>query len=148
ARALAPVLPLLGLLAGGSVLEGAGSEAPLPRAVGPQGIRAPTPEPAANPGPRGPSSPGGAPPPAPLPAGPPPRPGFDKQAPPQLFSLPEAVAFGLENSPRLRAAYAATERAQGQEQVAFAPFLPQIDYLSHTGVTSLDLGPTPLGATG
>jgi outer membrane protein TolC len=67
---------------------------------------------------------------------------------PAAFSLPEAVAFGLQNNPRLLAALAAIERAQGQEQVAFAPFLPEIDFLSHAAVTSPALGPAPAGATG
>jgi outer membrane protein TolC len=65
-----------------------------------------------------------------------------------VFSLPQAVVFGLENNPRLLAARAAIERAQGQEDVAFAPFLPQIDFLSHGGVTSPALGPAPIGVTG
>src|SRR5262245_19955781 len=45
----------------------------------------------------------------------------EKPGPPPVFSLPQAVAFGLQNSPRLQAALAAIERARGQEQVAFAP---------------------------
>jgi outer membrane protein TolC len=65
-----------------------------------------------------------------------------------VFSLPGAVAFGLRNSPRLRAAYAAIERTGGQEQAAFAPFLPQIDLLSHYGVASKALGPASAGPTG
>jgi outer membrane protein TolC len=65
-----------------------------------------------------------------------------------VFPLPQAVAFGLQNNPRLLAARAAVERAQGQEEVAFAPFLPEIDFLSHGGVTSPALGPAPVGATG
>jgi outer membrane protein TolC len=65
-----------------------------------------------------------------------------------VFSLPQAVAFGLQNNPRLQAALAAIERARGQEQLAFAPFLPQVDFLSHGGVTSPNLGPSSAGATG
>jgi outer membrane protein TolC len=65
--------------------------------------------------------------------------------PPATFSLPQAVAFGLENNPRLAAALAAIQRARGQEQVAFAPFLPQIDFLSHGAATSPALGPAPVG---
>src|SRR5262249_20170050 len=68
--------------------------------------------------------------------------------PPPVFTLPQAVAFGLENNPRLLATLAAVGRARGQEQVAFAPFLPQIDFLSHGGVTSPALGPAPVGLTG
>jgi outer membrane protein TolC len=44
--------------------------------------------------------------------------------------LPEAIGLALQNNPRLRAALAAIERARGQETVAFAPFLPQIDMLN------------------
>jgi outer membrane protein TolC len=45
-------------------------------------------------------------------------------------------------------ALAAIDRAQGQEQAAFAPFLPQIDFLTHYGVTSRALGPASAGITG
>jgi outer membrane protein len=88
---------------------------------------------------------------APLPRSPdvPPSPAAAAEAPgPPVFSLPQAVAFGLENNPRLLAARAAIERAQGLEDVAFAPFLPEIDFLSHGGVTSPALGPAPIGKTG
>ena len=64
------------------------------------------------------------------------------------FTLPDAIAFALRNNPRLRSARAAIERAQGQEQVAFAPFLPQIDVLGQYGVTSANLAPGIPGPTG
>ncbi len=64
------------------------------------------------------------------------------------FSLPQAIDFGLQNSPRLRAALAAIDRARGQEQAAFAPFLPQVDFLFHSGDTSKALGPNSAGPTG
>jgi outer membrane protein TolC len=67
---------------------------------------------------------------------------------PTVFSLRQAIDFGLRNNPRLRAALAAIERAQGQEQVAFAPFLPQLDLLTHYGATSRALGPASAGITG
>ncbi len=67
---------------------------------------------------------------------------------PTVFSLPQAVAFGLQNNPRLAAALAAIERARGEEQAAFAPFLPEMDLLTHSGVTSPKLGPASAGATG
>jgi outer membrane protein TolC len=67
---------------------------------------------------------------------------------PQAFSLPEAIAFGLRNNPRLLAALAGIERARGQEQVAFAPFLPELNLITHGGVTSPALGPAGGGATG
>jgi outer membrane protein TolC len=66
----------------------------------------------------------------------------------EALSLPQAVAFGLRNNPRLLAALAAIDRTRGQEQAAFAPFLPEIDFLSHGGVTSGALGPASAGATG
>jgi outer membrane protein TolC len=66
----------------------------------------------------------------------------------QVFSLAQAVDAGLRDNPRLRAAAAAVERGRGQEQVAFAPFLPQVDLLSHFGQTSRVLGPAAAGATG
>jgi outer membrane protein len=68
--------------------------------------------------------------------------------PAEEFSLPQAIAFGLRNNPRLLAALASIDRARGQEQAAFAPFLPEIDFLSHGGVTSGALGPAAAGSTG
>jgi outer membrane protein TolC len=65
-----------------------------------------------------------------------------------IFALPEAIAFGLQSNPRLRAARADTERAQGAEQVAFAPFLPQIDLLAQYGVVSATLAPGTVGNEG
>ena len=65
----------------------------------------------------------------------------DKPAEPTIFTLPDAIAFALRNSPRLRSARAAIERARGQEQAAFAPFLPQIDVLGQYGVISSTLAP-------
>ncbi len=65
-----------------------------------------------------------------------------------VFSLRQAIDFGVRNNPRLRAALAAIERTQGQEQAAFAPFLPQVDLLTHSGVTSQALGPASAGMTG
>jgi outer membrane protein len=64
------------------------------------------------------------------------------------FALPEAIAFALQNNPRLRFARATIERAQGQEQVAFAPFLPQIDVLAQYGVVSSTLAPGVPGNEG
>jgi outer membrane protein TolC len=64
------------------------------------------------------------------------------------LSLPEAIRFGLENSPRLRSALAAIERAAGQEQAAFAPFLPQIDVLTRGVATSKTLLPGAPGIVG
>src|SRR5262249_44828115 len=47
-----------------------------------------------------------------------------------------------------RSARAAIERAQGEEQVAFAPFLPQIDLLGQYGVVSGTLAPGVPGNEG
>src|SRR5262245_26166620 len=70
------------------------------------------------------------------------------ELPPTTFGLADAIAFGRRNNPRLRSARAALERARGQEQVAFAPFLPQIDLLGQAGVVSATLAPGTPGATG
>ena len=67
---------------------------------------------------------------------------------PEIFGLGDAIAFGVANNPRLRSASAAIAGAQGQEQVAFAPFLPQIDLLSQAGVVSATLAPGIPGTTG
>jgi outer membrane protein TolC len=67
---------------------------------------------------------------------------------PTTFALADAIAFALRNSPRLRSARAAIERARGQEQVAFAPFLPQIDVLGQYGVVSSTLAPGVPGNEG
>jgi outer membrane protein len=75
-------------------------------------------------------------------------PAADAAPPADVFALRQAVDFGLQNNPRLPAALAAIERARGQEDVAFSPFLPQIDYLSHAAITSPALGPAAAGATG
>jgi outer membrane protein TolC len=64
------------------------------------------------------------------------------------FTLRQAILFGLRNNPRLQAALASIDRARGEEQTAFAPFLPEIDLLTHGGVTSPSLGPASAGATG
>jgi TolC family type I secretion outer membrane protein len=79
-------------------------------------------------------------------AAPPLAPSADNEA--SALSLAEAIAFARQNSPRLREARAAIERARGQEQAAFAPFLPQIDLLSQSGVTSDNQGPGATGPTG
>jgi outer membrane protein TolC len=62
--------------------------------------------------------------------------------------LPEAIGIALENNPRLRAALAAIDRARGEEAVAFAPFLPQVDLLNRvvaTGKSTLPGSPGPTG---
>jgi outer membrane protein TolC len=68
--------------------------------------------------------------------------------PSNLFTLPDALTFAMEHSPRLKSARAAIERSRAQEQVAFAPFLPEIDLLTQTGTTTHNLGPGAPGPTG
>jgi outer membrane protein len=68
--------------------------------------------------------------------------------PPAVFSLPDAITFGLQNNPRLRSSRAAISRAQGQEQIAFSPFLPQIDVLGQYGVVSSTYAPGVPGNEG
>jgi outer membrane protein len=67
---------------------------------------------------------------------------------PSVFSLADAIAFAQQQSPRLQSARAAIERARGQEQAAFAPFLPEIDLLAQSGATSNNQGPGAAGPTG
>jgi outer membrane protein TolC len=67
---------------------------------------------------------------------------------PTTFALPDAIAFGLQNNPRLLSFRAAIERALGLEQVAFAPFLPRVDFLSQYGVVSGTLNPGVPGYVG
>jgi len=50
--------------------------------------------------------------------------------------------------PPLRSARAAMERARGQEQAAFAPFLPEVDLLFQSGATRDNQGPGITGPTG
>jgi outer membrane protein len=72
----------------------------------------------------------------------------DGTPPPLPLSLPEAIRLGLQYNPRLQAALAAIERARGQQEAAFAPFLPQIDLLNRyvaTGKSTLPGSPGPTG---
>jgi outer membrane protein TolC len=64
------------------------------------------------------------------------------------LTLPDAIAFALQNSPRLRSAGAAINRARGGEQVAFAPFLPQVALWGQTGAVSAAMGPGVVGYAG
>jgi len=70
-----------------------------------------------------------------------PSPSGSPEAKPTIFALGDAIAFALRNNPRLRSARAAIQRARGQEQVAFAPFLPQFDIHGQYGATSHNLAP-------
>jgi outer membrane protein TolC len=64
------------------------------------------------------------------------------------FSLGDAVAYALRNSPRLKVATASAERAGGEEVVAFAPFLPEVGWFSRLGVASPILSPGAPGPVG
>ena len=72
----------------------------------------------------------------------------DGASQPLVWSLADAVGYAREHSPRLHSARAAIERARGEEQVAFAPFLPELDLLFQSGATSSNLGPGITGPTG
>jgi outer membrane protein TolC len=64
------------------------------------------------------------------------------------ITLSEAIAFGLRNNPRLRVAGEAVARARGQEQTAFAPFLPEVDLYTRYGGASPTLSPGAPGPVG
>jgi outer membrane protein TolC len=65
-----------------------------------------------------------------------------------VFNLAQAIAFGLNNNPRLRAVREQVRRAQGQEIAAFAPFLPQAEMFARYGYTTENLGPGAPGPVG
>jgi outer membrane protein TolC len=65
-----------------------------------------------------------------------------------VFTLADAIVYALRNNPRLLSARAAIEHARGQEQVAFSPFLPQVDFLVQFGDTSFNQGPGAVGRSG
>jgi len=65
-----------------------------------------------------------------------------------LLPLTDAIAFGLRDNPRLRVAREAISRAQGMEQVAFAPFLPTVDLYTRVGISSATLSPGAPGPVG
>ncbi len=64
------------------------------------------------------------------------------------WTLSEAVAYALDHNPRLRAAAAESDRALADEQIAFAPFLPQIELLNRYAGTDSNLSPGAPGLTG
>jgi outer membrane protein len=65
-----------------------------------------------------------------------------------VFTLAAAIDFGQRTNPRLQVAAAAVARAAGQEVVAFAPFLPEVDLYTRTGISSPTLGPGAPGPVG
>jgi len=58
-----------------------------------------------------------------------------------FFTLSDAVAYAQRHSPRLRSVQAAVGGAKGQEEVAFAAFLPEVGFFGQSGSTSRNLGP-------
>lgn len=72
--------------------------------------------------------------------------GVDEVVP--VFSLNDAITFALQNSPRLKTAAASADRAHSQEQVAFAPFLPEVDYLVRAIAVSANQSPGSPGPVG
>jgi outer membrane protein TolC len=70
------------------------------------------------------------------------------EVPAPVFTLPDAIAFALRNSPRLRVARMAVARAEGAEEVAFAPFLPTLDYQSRLAYASAKMGAGAPGVLG
>ncbi len=65
-----------------------------------------------------------------------------------VFSLPQAVAYALDHNPRLRAAQAAIQRAKGREEVAFAPFMPEVDMMNRFVAAAHNIGPGAPGILG
>lgn len=64
------------------------------------------------------------------------------------LTLPAAIARAMQNNPRLFVYRAAIERAAGQADAAFAPFLPQLDVLNRAGTTNPNVGPGAPGPVG
>jgi len=134
------------LVAGCSWVDSFRSSIALPVDVSPDGVRARMIAPAtldtSDPAPSAAAArpTGSALPPAPRPA--------TSEESGEVFALRDAIDFGLQNNPRLAAALATIERTRGEENVAFSAFLPEIDLLTHEGITSPDLGPASAGATG
>ena len=72
----------------------------------------------------------------------------EPQSEPSVFTLADAVAYARGHSPRLRSVRATLDGAKGQEQVAFAAFLPEVGIASQSGATSRNLGPGVPSVTG
>jgi outer membrane protein TolC len=66
----------------------------------------------------------------------------------QRMTLAEALRFATENSPRLKVARALVERAAGQTQTAFAPFLPEVTLYTREGTANKNLSPGAPGPVG
>jgi len=64
------------------------------------------------------------------------------------FSLVDAVEYARRHSPRLQSARAIFEGAKGQEQVAFAAFLPEVGIASQAGANTRNVGPGIPSLTG
>lgn len=70
------------------------------------------------------------------------------RSPELTLSLSEAIARAILANPRLLVFRAGIDRAQGNAEVAFAPFLPEVDLLSRAGVTTPTLSPGAPGIVG
>jgi len=64
------------------------------------------------------------------------------------LSMSDSIEIALQNNPRLRKARAAIERARGGEQIAFAPFLPEVGLTNRIGAVSGNLSPGAPGPAG
>ena len=60
-----------------------------------------------------------------------------------VFSLGDAVAYAQRHNPRLRSAKATLGGAKGQEEVAFAAFLPEVGIYGQSGTPHGTWGPAP-----
>jgi outer membrane protein TolC len=67
------------------------------------------------------------------------------RTPGQPISLPEAIQLAFRLQPRLRVYLESVAQAQGQADVAFAPFLPSLSGAYSVGGFNLDVGGQALG---
>jgi outer membrane protein TolC len=65
-----------------------------------------------------------------------------------VYTLPDAIELALRNNPRLRVAAEAVERAHGNSEVAFAPFMPDLGLYSRVGFATATLSPGAPGPVG
>jgi outer membrane protein len=65
-----------------------------------------------------------------------------------VFTLADAVAYAQRHNPRLRSVKATLGGAKGQEEVAFAAFLPEVGIYGQSGATSRNMGPGVPSLTG
>lgn len=65
----------------------------------------------------------------------------EPQSEPSVFTLGDAVDYARRHNPRLRSVRATLDGAKGQEEVAFAAFLPEVGIYGQSGATSSNQGP-------